>query len=247
VRVPDAEVARPEWWELYCIPYHSKKKSPEQLLPNPTAAAFILPVVIYACAIFTFSFLITSNQTFIDKSMESVKANIKTKEQAEYFADHEEANRQILQNPGMRVFISTTMTFKCLVTLAGTLMIFWISVSLLSGQWKNSQEFWLISTSSLSILLLCSLTLFILHSLTLLFDGTISFVLFMKGADKSSFLYNFIAQLDLFNIWFIYLLSVRLAPIYNESRYVLFVFFISVFVMTFLIFFFLGINFILAC
>lgn len=247
MRVPDAEIARPEWWELYCVPYHSKNNSPEPCVPIPTTAAYILPVIIYACTIFTFSFLITSNQNFIDKSMENVKANIKTKEQAEFFADHEETNRQILQNPGMRLFISTTMTVKCLVSLAGTLMVFWISISLVSGQWNNFQEFWLISSSSLSIFLLSSLTLFILHWLTLLFDGTISFVLFMKGADKSSFLYNFIGQLDLFNIWFLYLLSARLAPIYNESRHVVFIFFIIVFVMMFLLFFFLGINFILTC
>jgi hypothetical protein len=234
-----------DWWELYFIPFNLKSDTKDCIRINATTVACTIPLAIYICSIFMFSFLILSNQHYLEKSLENAKSNIKNKELTEFFELNEEATKQILQNPGMRVAISTTITLKCFVSLVSAMIIFWLFIALFRGEWGNFLDYWLICSSSLSVLVLSSLTLFVLQWSLLLFDDNISLIILLKEPDKSYIIYKLIKQVDLFNVWFLYLLSSRLGSLYQESRMIIFILLVCIFIILILVVSFIGMDFIL--
>jgi hypothetical protein len=240
-----ANESRCEWWELLFVPFNVKINNQYCTVPHSTTAAYTIPIVVYLCSTFMLSFFILSNQNYLDRSLENARSHSKNIEQDEFFELNKEANRQILQNPGMRVIISITIVYKCLISFVCAIIIFWIAVAFLCGQWDNFPDYWLITSSTLSVLCLSSLVLFVFQSSLLLFDENIGLVLLIKDLDRSSILFKLLSQLDLFNIWFLYLLSARLGTYYHESRWTIFILLIFIFLLIILLSSLGGMDFIL--
>jgi len=236
---------RGDWWELYFIPVQSRTGGPSSVLPAATSSAYGMPLLLFLCVNFLCSFLLMSNQNFMDRSFENAKSRITNNEQAAFLEHTEEANRQILQHPGMRIAISTTLTFKGLISFLSTAVLFWFAFALYSGRWNTIPEFWLVMTSSWSILVLGSIVFFILQFSLLTFDDKPGFAWLFRELKRSSFTYELINQFDLFTVWFIYLLSSRLGRLYGEHRFVLFILFTLIIILIHLLFHLLGVDFML--
>jgi hypothetical protein len=241
----NADESRCEWWELFYVPFNVKINNQYCTIPFSTTAAHTLPIIIYLCCTFMLSFFILSNQNYLDRSLENARSHSKNIDQDELFELNKEANRQILQNPGMRVIISITITYKCFISFVCTIIVFWIGVAFLCGQWDNFPDYWLITSSTLSVLCMSSIVLFVFQTSLLLFDENIGLLLFIRDLDRSSILFKFLSQMDLFNIWFLYLLSARLSAYYQESRRAIFILLVFIFVLIILLFSLGGMDFIL--
>jgi hypothetical protein len=244
----DSNVSREneiEWWELFFIPFPSKSMELRCVSPRITTTANILPLILLLSSIFAFSYLLLTNENYLKRNLESAKARITDNEQYRVFELTEEANCQILRNPGVRLIIAMRITLKYSLSLLCTICLFGVGIVLFSGRWNKFKEYWFLVSSSLGVLLLNSLILFLLRWSLLLIDDNISLTLVMQDTDISNILYKLAKQVDLFNLWFLFLLSTRLERVFNETRLVLFLVFMLTFIIIIISFSLLGIDYFL--
>ena len=234
-----------EWWELFFIPFTSKSAELNCANLRVTTAANILPIIILLSSIFAFSYILLTNESYLKRNLDNAKARITDSEQYHVFELNEEANYQILRNPGMRLIIAMKITLKYSFSLLCTTILYGLGIALFSGLWNNFPKYWFIVSSCFGVLLLNSLILFLLRWSLLLIDDNISLALVMHDTDVSNILYKLAKEVDVFNVWFLFLLSSRLERVFNESRLILFMFLLSTFILIIISFSLLGIDYFL--
>ncbi len=217
-----------QWWRLFLslFPRSSDKNSAR--IPHPTAAAYAFPLVILVASIFLSEFLIFSNEEYLDHIVENAVSRATTREQQETLELSREANKQILHNPGIRVLMAARIAMRYVLSFAATLVLFWLALAGLSGRWESFPDFWRVAISSTGVLLIGVGVLFLLRWFFYLADNTVSVALLLQKPDFSGVLFSLLSNLDLFNVWFLILLSSRLSAMYHERTATLFEIFLLV-------------------
>lgn len=240
-----AQQGNAPWWILYpsIIPLLNRENPAR--IPHPTTSAYTLPFLLLASAVFLSLFFLSSNEGYLDRIIDNAETHAHSREQRETLELNREANKQIVRNPGIRFVIAATVAARYSLSLLVTLALFWLAIAGMSGRWESFLEFWLVATSSTGVLLLAAGIQFFLRWFFFLSDYNVSLVLLLPRPDFSGVLFNLLLQVDIFNVWFLWLLSSRCSIIYQEKTAVLFIIFISILVIEVLVSSLLHIDFLL--
>jgi hypothetical protein len=217
-----------QWWKLFLSMFPRNSDENSARIPHPTAAAYAFPLVILVASIFLSEFLIFSNEDYLDHIVDNAMTRATTREQQETLELNREANKQILRNPGIRVLMASGIVMRFILSLIASFVLFWLSLAGVSGRWESFPEFWRVALSSTSVLVIGVGVLLFLRWFFYLADNNLSLVLLLHKPDFDGVLFSLLSNLDLFNAWFLFLLSSRLSSIYHESTATLFVIFLVI-------------------
>lgn len=204
-----------------------RTKRPQTVLPS-TAFTTLIPLVILTTAVFFSSFVILSNNQYLDSIIDEASARARTQEEREVVEMSREGNKEILQNPGLRFLISGKVMVKYVLSLGILLVLFWLALAAISGKWDGVMEFCAVAMFSTAPLLFGVVLTFVLRWSLLIAGEPLSLAMILNQPDYSSIQYRFLAAVDPFRVWFIWFLATRLSVLYQESRVMLFALFLLV-------------------
>ena len=242
---PTASRSFVPWWKAYlsALPHRGGEDAVE--IPEPTTAAVTLPFLLLMTSLFCSTFIIFSNERYLDRIVDDAMTHATTREQRETLELNREGNKQILDNPAIRFVIASKVTLRYALSFSATLFLFWLTLAGMSGRWDSFAVYWLIAMSSTAMLLLAAAVMFLLRWFFFLGDHNLSLGFLLTSPDFSGVPFRLLSQLDLFNLWFLWLLSSRLSPIYRERTATLFVVFVSLLVIEILFSSLVGVDFVL--
>lgn len=219
--------SEPDWWQQYFRPFFKRSDILLQLPPKPTLFAYILPLILFAFAVFVCVYWLYSNDYFIEQILARAEVGAKTMEEKERVERTREGMSYILKNPAFRLLLSAEYTFTVVKSLLLFLFFVWLLLSTLSSRWQNFLSFWLVSSSSLSVLTIGILVNSVLKVALLREVATVGPLLLLDSHGFTSEYVAIIAQFDVFLIWYFSLLSFKLSSLYEEKPLTVFVICIS--------------------
>lgn len=217
----------PEWWQQYFRPFFRRSNIYLQLPPKPTFLAYLLPLTIFALTVFACVYWLYSNEYFIEHTLSKAEINAKTIEARERIEHTREGMSYILKNPAFRLLLSAEYIFTVVKSLLSFLFFTWLLLSALSGKWQTFLSFWLLSSSSLSMLTIGVFVNSVLKIVLLREVVAVGPLLFFNSYELADEYIAILAQFDFFLIWYFGLLSLRLSSLYQEKSSTVFVLCIS--------------------
>jgi len=168
-------------------------------------------------SVFISTYYLYSSEYFVNQTLAKAEAEARTATDLERLEHTREGLEWILRNPGVRMLVSAEMTFTVTRSYLGFLLLVWIFLSLLSGKWHLFSSFWLVSSSSLSVLSLGVLVNGMLKVLFLRETVAISPLWLLNSQDSQNLVVVLFAQCDLFFLWFCALVAKRASMVYEEK------------------------------
>lgn len=201
-------------------------------LPANIANVFILlPIIIYILIVFGSSYLLISNDYFIEQILLKAEEKAMERQDGDSALEVIDMTRAVLKNPGYQLLVSATTTFVTLRNLVLFLFACYLLTSFITEKWAFIKPFLLGTASSINILSIGFILNTILKMSLLNESAIVGATLFLGVPASEGILHFFINKLDIFTIWFLISLSFGVAYVYNEKKY----FVISLFTMIWLL------------
>lgn len=162
-----------------------------------------------------------SNEYFIEQLHRQAEARATTAEQRETIELSREATDRVLKNPAFRLLMSLEVVFVSVRSLLILLLIVWIALSILAERLSLFLPFWLLASTSTSILSLGTVINTIVKIALLQGNTPFSPMFFFGSYDGADPIHFVLARSDIFSLYFLSLVSFRASAIYQEKPLVI--------------------------
>ncbi len=192
----------------------------------------LLPVIVYILVVFSFSYLLVSNDYFIEQMLLEIEEKALLEKDVEKL-EIIDMTRAVLTNPGYRIIVSAKHVFDRLINLFLFLLMNYLLISFIKEKWNLIKPFLLVASASINILSIGFIINTMLKLILLNAEVTVGITLFSRVFPTESILYYFINELDFFTLWFIVALSFGTSYLYDEKRYFVVLLFFMIWLLLF--------------
>ncbi len=188
-------------------------------LPSRIRTIYILlPMIVYILVVFGFSYLLISNDYFIEQMLLKIEEKALLEKDSEVL-EMLDMTRVILTDPGYHILISIKNSFDHLINLFLYLFLSYLSISFITEKWELIKPFSLVASASINILSIGFIINTILKLVLLDGKAIVGITLFSGDFPTKSIFYSLINELDFFMLWFIVALSFGVSYLYDEKKY----------------------------
>lgn len=189
----------------------------DDLPTNIPNFVIFFPFLIYVLIVFASSFLLVSNDHFIEQILLKAEERAMERHDSDSALEVIDMTRVVLTNPGYQLLVSITTTLVALRNLVLFLFVCYLSMSFISGKWSFIKPFLLITASSINVLSIGYILNTLLKVSLLNESVVVGAALFLSNSSSEGILHFFINRVDLFTIWFFISLSTGIAFAYKEK------------------------------
>ncbi len=215
------------WWQTYFTFGLSWRNGQEAVVPEATSIAYTIPWLLFILVLITSVYSIVSNEYFFERLHEKALARARTQEEREAFEQVREGTEAALKNPAIRLAFSVEIATISVRTLGILLVVVWVVCSALSSTPNSFRSFFLMFSSSTSIL---SLGVIVHTLMTLWLQEEIiglSPMRFFEHWDSTNPVHFILARMDVFTVWFFWVCSIQVSRLFHEKALLLFTVFVS--------------------